>query len=188
MLPLNASSDEIEAAWPRLSNAERKTFATMALKAKVEALEAALEDRGTPLAVGLPVSMRQLRAWQDHARGLRKLRSPSTTDPNKAPHNGDLITRAYTAMETIARRRSGAKLRVYVPASKLAENRKEERDALKLENQRLACQVLMLTHERNEAVKKRVDLEGESQRVVSDLAALRRDYLRVTKAQIRSVT
>ena len=180
------SSDKKPSERRARSNGGRKDASTKAIEAKVLVLEEIVEKR-RQLMDKPPSSMAQFRNWVDPALGLKKIGSPSTTDPNLAKHNSKLIERAYTAMKQISSMRAERKRRVYVPVGRRADKLGEELAQMREENLRLVSEVLMFKHRYNVATEKLRELGHDKELAENQLNQMRADYVQATNAKPRRV-
>ena len=168
------------------SNAERKQDTTKAIRDKVLALEA-VARRDQPLTAGMPTSMHGFRSWTDPVLGLTKIGSPSSTDSNRSPHNGELIERAYEAMRQISKLLRLRKLRVYVPVGTQLAKVNGKLLLAEEENRRLGSEVLRLKHLYDTAAQRLRTAEADRDAAKTALNALRAEHVAATNAKPRRI-
>lgn len=168
------------------SNEARKILTTKSIEDKVLVLED-IASKVRPYVDGLPSSMNEFRGWEDAALGVRKIRSPSSTNKKLAPHNESLVDRANTAMERVQSMKASRKLRVYISVTQQLKKLETTKVDLEEDNRRLVSELLTFKHRHDVASERLAQAKIDLDVARRDLGALRIEFLNATNTKPRRV-
>ena len=168
------------------SNEARKVLTTKSIEDKVLVLED-IASKVRPYVDGLPSSMNEFRDWEDAALGVRKIRSPSSTNEKLAPHNKSLVDRANIAMERVQSMKASRKLRVYVSVAQKLKKLEMTTADLEEDNRRLVSELLTFKHRCDVALERLAQAQIDRDVARHDLEALRIEFLNATNTKPRRV-